>query len=466
MATLKYIPAIALALLAMGSAATLSSCSEDSVYNVDPVAVPQASDYVDNFNITVDQNTNIATFTFAGTGVYPVWIIDGKSYSSSVSFTRYYRKAGVYSVEMKVGNANGISTGTITKEFTIDRTMMTGFGGYVYDSPYNLWKTATKKTPTFYYAPGWSQIADPSYSFDGDAYTVTLNAATTDQWQAQMHIGTDISLTEGNHYDGSFIFTATKDINNITLKIHPDGDDDDSHSFFPNKKINLKAGEPTTFWFSDLAAAVDMNNLVFTLDFGGCPEGIEVTVENFVLKDHANDDGTVLPELPATPEPVWVDGNSADNFWSVANYTNSFYYAPGWSQIADPVLTFNGRDFTVDLPAATSDQWQAQVAFNTDLSAPDTSALYDFKVTFTSNTDLPGVMVKLVQTDEGETKHDTNFFFAETVKVPAETPTTFWVSGVSAPEAMHAISLVLDFGGCAENTVVEVTDIIFQAHHD
>lgn len=290
-------------MLALGGAMVFSACSEDSVYNVDINAVPMAADYADNINITVDQATNTAYFEFTGKGVYPVWIIDGKSYSSAHTFSRYYRKAGEYSVEVKIGNANGMSQGTLTKTFTIDKTAMNGFGGFVYENDFNLWNGATKKEPSFFYAPGWNQIANPAYSFDGDAYTVTLPEATTEQWQAQMHIGTDICLEEGKKYDGSFIFTSTMDMKNITLKIHPDGDDDDSHSFFPNQKINLTAGEPATFWFSELEAVVPMDNLVFTLDFGGNPAGVEVTVENFVIKDHANDDGTVLPDLPSTPEP-------------------------------------------------------------------------------------------------------------------------------------------------------------------
>lgn len=451
-------------MLALGGAMVFSACSEDSVYNVDINAVPMAADYADNINITVDQATNTAYFEFTGKGVYPVWIIDGKSYSSAHTFSRYYRKAGEYSVEVKIGNANGMSQGTLTKTFTIDKTAMNGFGGFVYESDFNLWNGATKKEPSFFYAPGWNQIANPAYSFDGDAYTVTLPEATTEQWQAQMHIGTDICLEEGKKYDGSFIFTSTMDMKNITLKIHPDGDDD-SHSFFPNQKINLTAGEPATFWFSELEAVVPMDNLVFTLDFGGNPAGVEVTVENFVIKDHANDDGTVLPDLPSTPEPDWADVNSADNLWAGCTFTNSFYYAPGWSQIADPVLTFDGKNFSVELPTATTDQWQAQVMFHTDLSA-DTSTPYDFKITLKSNCDLGSVMVKLVQTDEPDAKHDNNFFFVETVALAADAPTTFWVAGVKAAEAMHAISLVLDFGGCADNTVVEVSDIILQVHHD
>lgn len=461
-----YIHAISALLLLGGATATLTSCSETDVQSIDVSAIPLAADYADAISIDVDQSTNNVTFSFNGKGVYPVWIIDGKSYSTTQTFTRFYRKAGEYEVEVKIGNSNGISQGALTKTFTIDRTAMNGFGGFVYDSPYNLWNSATKSDPTFFYAPGWAQIADPAYTFDGDAYTVTLPEATTDQRQAQMHIATDISLNEGESYDGSFIFTASQDINNVTLKIHPNGDDDDAHSFFPNQKINLTAGEPCTFWFSDLTAAVAMNNIVFTLDFGGNPAGIEITVENFVIKSHANDDGTELPELPSVPEPTWVAVDSPDNLWSGCTYTNSFYYAPGWAPIADPALSVNGNEIEIQLPTATFEQWQAQVAFNTDLAIESTDTPYDFKITFESNVDLNGVMVKLVQTDEGETKHDNNFFFAETVNVPANSPTTFWTASVKAPEAMHAVSLVLDFGGNPDGTEVKVSNIIFQRHHD
>ena len=461
-----YIKSIAFAAIAVG-AMSLGSCSEDKVYEVDINAVPLASEYADAVKIDVDQTTNYANFSFNAVGVYPVWIIDGKSYSTAQSFSRYYRKAGEYSVEVKVGNANGISQGAVTKTFTVDRTVMNGFAGFVYDSDANLWRTATKKDPTFFYAPGWAQIADPSWSFDGDAYTVSLPEATTDKWQAQMHIGTDICLNEGESYVGSFIFTSTMDMNGVTLKIHPDGDDDDGHSFFPQQKINLSAGEPQTFWFSDLTAAVPMNNLVFTLDFGGCPAGVEVTVENFVIKPHSVDDGTVLPELPSEPEPTWVAEDSADNLWSGATISNSYYYAPGWNQIADPKLTADGSTYTIELPSATFEQWQAQCIFATDLSAPDAEKLYDFRIVLESTTDIPAAMVKLVQADEPEAKHDSNFFFAENVALTAGGKTTFWVAKVKAAEGpMHAINLVLDFGGCPDNTEVKVSGIIFQEHHD
>ena len=464
----QHIKSIFLAMMAVSAPVLVTSCSEDNYYNVDINGVPEASAYVDDVNVTVDQETNTAYFEFTGKGVYPVWIIDGKSYSSNMEFCRYYRKAGDYSVEVKIGNGNGISQGTITKTFHIDKTQMNGFGGFVYDSEFNLWTKAERHINSFFYAPGWAQIADPACSFDGDTFTLSLPEATTEQWQAQMHVGTDISLPQGELYDGSVIVTASQDISNITMKIHPDGDDDDSHSFFCNQKISVSAGEPAAFFFSGLEAAVDMNNLVYTFDFGGNPAGIEIIIENIVLKKHSDDDGTVLPEIPTEQEPVWVALDSADNLFSAFSYTPSFYYAPGWAQIADPGFTDNGDGtYTITLPEAAPERWQAQVALNTDIVIPDPTVEYDFMCRMESNTDIPAVMFKLVQTDEGDTKHDGNFFFADEQAIMAG-PTKFWRTKGTPAEgaAMQAVSLFFDFGTCPAGTEVTVSDIILQVHHD
>lgn len=107
----KYIK---LAAVALGALA-LGACTEDKINDIDVADLPTVSQYADNFVITVDQATNTANFEFNGVGVYPVWIIDGKSYSSQYSFSRFYRKAGEYKVEVKVGNANGISLGAVER---------------------------------------------------------------------------------------------------------------------------------------------------------------------------------------------------------------------------------------------------------------------------------------------------------------------------------------------------------------
>lgn len=465
----KHIKSLFIAMMAVSAPVLMTSCSEDDYYNVDINGVPEASAYADAVKVTVDQETNTAYFEFEAPGVYPVWIIDGKNYSSNMSFSRYYRKAGEYSVDLKVANGNGVSKGTITKTFTIDKTKMNGFPGFVYDSEFNLWTKADRKINSFFYAnPDWSPRAEPSHSFDGDTFTVTLPEPTEQQWQAQAHIGTDICLPKGEHYDGSIIFTASQDMNAASLKIHPSGDDNNVLYFF-DKSINLMAGEPLAVYFSDVEAPIDLNNLVYTFDFGGNPAGVEIMVENIVLKKHSDDDGTVVPEQPKDTEPVWVAYDSTDNLFYGMNFTPGFYYAPGWSQIADPGFSDNGDgSFTFTLPTATSDRWQAQCFLNSTLAIEDPTVEYDFCVTIESNMTLPAVMFKLVQTDESpDVKHDKNSFFADEREVK-EGVTKLWWSKVKLAEGTpaHAISMIFDFGGNPDGVEVTVSKMILQKHHD
>lgn len=461
-------------MLVAGAPVLLSSCSEKDYYNVDINGVPQAADFQDNVVVTVDQATNTAYFSFSGKGVYPVWIQDGKTYSTLAEFSKFYRKAGDYTIECKVGNGNGISQGTITKTFHIDKTVMNGFGGYKYESEYNLW-TKVAHNPadvSFYYAPGWSQLPDPDFSFNGDELSVFLPTATSDQWQAQMHVKSAVSLPAGELYDGSVILTSNVDLDGVTVKIHPDGDD--VNAFYPSeygnlsdsKNIkNLSAGEPKAYFFKGVAAAVDMNNLVWTFDFGGAPDNTEVIIENIVIKRHSDDDGTVTPEPPAVSEPVWVAWDSEQNLFFGQTITPSFYYAPGWAQIADPGFTDNGDgSYSITLPEATGERWQAQVALNTGIVIPDATKEYDFCCTVEINNPMK-VMYKLVQTDEGETKHDGNFFFADEEETSGVHK--FWRTKVTPAEGpMHAVTMFFDFGGCAAGTEVKVSKIILQEHHD
>lgn len=79
----------------------MTSCSPEDFTGANG-NIPQASDYTDNFKVTVDQTTNYANFEFTSApGVSPIWIIDG-AYQASYGFSKYYRKKGSYTVECKV----------------------------------------------------------------------------------------------------------------------------------------------------------------------------------------------------------------------------------------------------------------------------------------------------------------------------------------------------------------------------
>lgn len=434
----------------------MSSCTSDKIEAPTEAGLPLIADYEDNIVITVDQETNNVTFSFTGKGAMPVWIIDGKQYSTLQSFTKYYRKAGDYSIEVKVSNYNGVSDGSVVKTFHIDKTIMNGFGGFVYDSDFNMWKTATINEPTFYYAPGWTQIGNPSYTAIEGGFTVSLTEATSEQWQAQMFINTDMATVSSSNYDFSVIISSTTDHPGVTVKLT---DPNDAESYYFAERVSLTANEPLCYWKSDMQGK-DISNLQLVLDFGGNQVSTDITVESIVLKDHANDDGTVVPEVDDTPEPAWVDVDSDDNMWKSANFTASFYYAPGWTQIDNPEMQTNGNEYSLSFPEATSEQWQNQVIFTTEALALDPEQEYDFKVVLNSTNEIASATVKLAQTD-----NDDLFLFQKNAQLLASEDVVVKAINVPGVDITKA-KLVFDFGGNPASTDVVIKDIILQTHRE
>lgn len=437
-----------------------AGCSPEDFKSPNEAGIPLAAEYEDAIEIDVDQETNTVTFSFDRTDVIPFWTIHTATkavYSSEVSFTQTFPKAGDYLVEVKILNANGQSDGAVTKTITINRSLINGFGGFVYDSSFNIWKSATISTPTFWYAPGWSQIADPKYSFQEPAYSISLPQATTDQWQAQMIIGTDFGSSAALQYDFSVILTSTKNHPGVTVKLVDSSDD---NIFYFAERVKLDANQPKCF-YNDKGPlqGLDVSKLKLVLDFGGNAEGTDITVENIVFKNHADDDGTVVPEIEE-PEPNWVDVNSTDNLWHGVTFSNTFYYAPGWSQLADPALTISGTEYSTTFPSATFAQWQNQVTFVTDNLSTKAGENYDFRVILNASQDVKAVTVKLAQND-----NDDVFLFLKNVDLSAGTNIIAKAVDVEGVDITKA-KLVFDFGGNPDNTDILIKDIILQKHKD
>jgi len=151
---------------------------------------------------------------------------------------------------------------------------------------------------------------------------------------------------------------------------------------------------------------------------------------------------------------------SAANMWLTMTLSSmGYYYAPGWAQIQNPVMTQNGNSYTVALPSATYEQWQAQVTFNTDLSS-SAAKTYDFYCILNSNTDHPGVTIKLLKTGD-----DNTYYFTDRHQLIANTDYVYKMPSMSGKDAAN-LSLLFDFGGNAANTEVTIRDIIFQEHQE
>ena len=368
--------------------------------------------------------------------------------------------------------ATGNGGGPIAWQFILtSKAGETTFNGFNYNADSNLWKGADADgglTLSYYYAPGWAQIADPSVEHSGNKYLWNLPSGTSDRWQAQMFMvpSTPISLTSEKHYDFSCILNAS---NNVTVKVKvhrfdENGSDADNGVVLVDADVPLKAGEDYVFYVSD-AEGIDAGNIRLVLDWGGNPDNTDVSVARIVLKDHAIDDGTVLPadnpggdDEPETGAHYDIEGST--NLWRSATIEEMFYYyAPGWNQIADPEVTANNWHYTFSLPEATSDQWQAQVAFRTTMSST-ADKKYDFCCTVVTSQDVNGVTIKLVQTGD-----DGVFYCADRHSIKAGVPYVYKLPNLDGID-MEKISLFFDFGGNPAGTDVEIYDICFQEHQE
>lgn len=346
--------------------------------------------------------------------------------------------------------------GSIAWHYILTSDKSTVFTGFKYNSDCNMWRTAEVQEPEFWYAPNWVEIANPEYSFEGSTYKVTWTEATSDTWQAQMKLLSDIATNAATNYDFSVILNASKDHGNVTVKLVDAADD--GHYYFA-ETVKLKAYEDYVFYMSDMPGLdIDAVRLVF--DFGWNAADTEVTIKNIVLKEHSCDDGTVLPseepELPAE-DVDWAE-EAATNLWRSANILEYFYYyAPGWSPIDNPELTEDNYTYTLSLPVATNEQWQAQMAFKTDMATSADKA-YDFRCILNATQDVKGATVKLVL--EGD---DNVFYFAERVDLTAYEDYVFKMVNMPGID-MERVNLFFDFGGNPENTQVTISGIILQEH--
>ena len=109
------------ALCISAAALLMTACSPESFNGADPNGIPTMEGV--DFNLSVDQETNqmIATYNPAA-GTYPIWILDGASYSSLNEVGYKNDEAGKHTVELRIGNRNGISQAGLKKEYTFNET--------------------------------------------------------------------------------------------------------------------------------------------------------------------------------------------------------------------------------------------------------------------------------------------------------------------------------------------------------
>lgn len=400
-----------------------------------------------DFMAAVDEQTTTYEFIGEGNDVFlkfPAQTLFPYIANDDAYNTPKYKLIGITSTRMELV----IDNGAIAWHYILVSGNAAGPGGYDPDNDCNLWKDATFTTG-FWYAPDWAQIADPDLVANGNSYTVTLPTATSLQWQAQMFFKTNMATVASKKYDFSVVLNSSKAHGHVTIKLVHETDDG---NYYFEEGIALDANEDYVFIKTGMDGK-DLNNIRLFFDFGGNEANTVVNISRVVLKENSCDDGTVIDE--PVDNVNWLP-NSDCNLWKTATFTNFFFYAPLWAQIADPAMTTNGNSYTLTFPTATTDQWQNQVHFRTTGLATSAGKTYDFRVILNSSKDINGVTIKLTKVGE-----DATFFFTNRVNLKAFEDFTFKMPAMEGKD-IDNISLVFDFGGNPDNTEVTISSIILK----
>jgi hypothetical protein len=457
-----------------GDTYTFDPGASGTIYvNKDVTAWPDLRNPDADFNVPVEAQTVNYTFEVKGNDlflVFPEKTLFPYIANDDIYNTPRYRVESITAKQLELVIDNGniawhylLSSGEMKKEFS----------GFNYKHEANLWKpiddASAFNISLMYYAhgPSWEAYPDGSmtYTQEGSVWTISLPYESNDRWQAQFHIQptNGLPLSANTNYDFSCIINSTQDIPGMTIKLT---DNTNDGNFLIEQRVDVKAYEETIFWLSDLTG-IDAADTKLVFDFGGNAPETVVTISNITLKDHAIDDGTVLPEDDPddpTPEEAFYDITGATNLWRNSGEIGlAFWYAnAGWSQIADPEFTWNGPDFTVTMPAEIGgSEWQGQTHF-TIPTALYADRLYDFCATLNSSADCV-CTIKLAW--EGN-DNDHAIFYRNDVALTAFEDVTFKMPKIAPDVDYDAVALFFDFGRTPAGAVVSVKDICLQEHID
>lgn len=436
------------------AAVVMASCSPEDYAGLDPNGIPNATDA--DVTVTTDQEINQVTMTLNNPAMYPVWIVDGKTYSTRNPFQKINAGAGDYNVELKLGNRNGVSAASVTKTYHFDNTKidLKSFVNRLTGGSSKQWYIASTEAAHLGCGePGtdgtgwWSAqpnekaawgvyddvltfTSDGKYTYDpGEGGTVYVNKACT-----------VLPVPTG----------ATADVMIPVQK-------QESTYEFTTEGNDIYLTFPAQTLFPYIANDNQYKTPKFKL------ESATLTSKKMSL---IFDDGTIAWHYILTSEKSsgafegFAYANNC-NMWKNTKLTTATYYAHtgNWVPTDNP-MTLDPSDLQnikVGLPDATDQQWQAQVKLYSDLTT-NAATPYDFSTTITSDKDLAGATVKLVKHGD-----DNTYYFADRVDLKAGEPYLFFKSNMAGID-MDKVDLILDFGGNTAGTNVSIQNTVLKEH--
>ena len=424
--------------------AMMTACSPESFDGADPNGIPEVNGV--DFNISVDQETNqmIATYT-PQPGTYPVWILNGNTYSTLQEVGYNNPEAGTYTIDMKIGNRNGFSQGTVSKTFTFNETKID------YSADFRRitgkeWRIANKEVAHMGCGPAgtagteWWSAQPNDYTYDAGA-----DGMTYVNWGTSFNptgAEPDVDVALGNQ-------TST-----WSFEVY-DWEDAEGNV---TKQTYIQLGENTLFPY--ISSNAQYENPKFRIE--------TLTATKMVLVYDAPDRSIAWRFILTSAaderlvEEQGFDANSDFNLWKGVTPEATFYFAPNWSpdRTAEMQATYNdkGNDYTVTVPDAAFDRWQAQMHLHT--TGVETSAAnhYDFSCIFVADADIDGVTVKVTNEADNEAIID-----VDNISLKAGKEYVFWKSDVEGKD-LSPVKIVFDFGHATGATNISISNIVLKDH--
>lgn len=452
-------------------ALTVGACSPEKFSGAVQSEIPTVEGL--DFTLDVDQETNQITASVPEReGYYPVWIIDGATYSTMSTVSWSSKSSGTYGIELHMGNRNGVSQASVKKTFTFEKTLI-DWSPYFNRLNGKEWRIKSEEK--------------------GHLACGTPGGSGSDWWAALPE-----EKEEQGLYDDRITFTFDKKGSNTGTYSYTPGE---GGTMYVNKDCVNVYPDQKNGAVEDFMVQVEPVEVPFTLESGVWTdsEGKEQECVYLVLPPH-----TPFPYIPS--DQMWesprlrveqvtakridlvADGEAISwhyilsseapdaggedenvfkgykydsdcNLWPAMTYEVETYYAPGWVVSPDPIgmKSESNQEIEITLPVATSEQWQAQVKLHTTLSTK-ADISYDFSAILTSSEKISGATIKLVKTGD-----DGNFFFEERIDLAPDEPYYFYKDNMAGID-MDAVSLVLDFGGAPAGSVVKLQDVVLKDH--
>lgn len=446
-------------MLAMGA------CSTEPNFQPSMAGIPQASDY--QIGITVDDLNNVELNILdkngaIAKGVYPVWYVNESTRpSTTLTYRDLITIAGDYPVEMKVGNGNGVSEGSVTGTIHIDKTIFdfTPYMNALTNGSAKEWTVDGTVAGNMGCGPdtnnptGWWN-GNPG---DKEAEGVYANILT---------FGNTGAETTGAYiYDPgtSGTFYVNKDVH--SLPGYEVNNPDDGADF----RVNAHRVE-STFTLSAEGAYL---YLVLPADtpFPYIPSEAGFANPKYRIANFSKNSITLVQDLegiswqyiiaPKAEADVTTSGFKYDfehNLWKSATVVvaSTWFADGGWAPLPEqPEVTLTpDKGISLHTPAGMgNDQWQGQVHVETDIEV-HSGVTYDFSC----NVNVPkagAVTVKVQKLGD-----DNTFFTADRVDVEPN-GSIVWFSDVEGFDG--TLKIAFDFGGYGDCDI-EVTNIVFKEH--